>query len=86
MLVTKHVLAASSTYSTPYYLVRGAASGPVMVVTSGVHGNETASMAAAQKLADDCAAGRLSIQRGLLIIIPRVNQKAYDKKSEAIPI
>ena len=47
MLVTKHVLAASSTHSTPY-MVRGAASGPVMVVTSGVHGNETASMAAAQ--------------------------------------
>ncbi|PAD28652.1 succinylglutamate desuccinylase/aspartoacylase family protein [Paenibacillus sp. 7523-1] len=85
MLVTKHVLAASSTYSTPYYLVRGAASGPVMVVTSGVHGNETASMAAAQKLADDCAAGRLSIQRGLLIIIPRVNQKAYDKKIRGNP-
>ncbi|NUU75448.1 succinylglutamate desuccinylase/aspartoacylase family protein [Paenibacillus xylanilyticus] len=85
MLVTKHVLAASSTHATPYYLIRGAHPGPVMIITSGVHGNETASMAAAQKLADDCMAGRQTIQRGLLIIIPRVNQKAYEKRIRGNP-
>lgn len=64
MLVTKHVLAASSVHATPYFIVRGIMPGPVMFITSGVHGNETASMAAAQKLADDCATGRHAIQRG----------------------
>ncbi|PQP84772.1 deacylase [Paenibacillus sp. PCH8] len=85
MLVTKHVLAASSAHATPYYIVRGMMPGPVMFITSGVHGNETASMAAAQKLADDCATGRRFIQRGLLIIVPRVNQKAYGKKVRGKP-
>lgn len=85
MLVTKHVLAASSAHATPYYIVRGMMPGPVMFITSGVHGNETASMAAAQKLADDCATGRRVIQRGLLIIVPRVNQKAYAKKIRGKP-
>lgn len=80
MLVTRHILAASSAYAAPYYIVRGMNPGPVMMITSGVHGNETASMAAAQKLADDCIAGRYVIHRGTLIIVPRVNQQAYAKK------
>lgn len=48
MLVTKHVLLASTVHATPYFIVRGMMPGPVMFITSGVHGNETASMAAAQ--------------------------------------
>lgn len=85
MLVTRHVLAAPSPYATPYYIVRGTNPGPVMMITSGVHGNETASMAAAQKLADDCASGRRVIHRGTLIIVPRVNQQAYAKKIRGKP-
>ncbi|WP_419890078.1 succinylglutamate desuccinylase/aspartoacylase family protein [Paenibacillus xylanexedens] len=85
MLVTKHVLAASSAHATPYYIVRGMRPGTVMFITSGVHGNETASMAAAQKLADDCATSRHVIQRGMLIIVPRVNQQAYAKKIRGKP-
>lgn len=85
MLVTKHTLAASSAHATPYYLVRGTKPGPVIMITSGVHGNETASMAAAQKLANDCMAGRRHVARGLLIIIPRVNQKAYRNNSRGKP-
>ena len=65
---------------------RGTNPGPVMMITSGVHGNETASMAAAQKLADDCVAGRRVLHRGTLIIVPRVNQQAYAKKLEVNPI
>ncbi|WP_440112827.1 succinylglutamate desuccinylase/aspartoacylase family protein [Paenibacillus sp. QZ-Y1] len=85
MLVTKHNLAASSAHATPYYMVRGMMPGPVVFVTSGVHGNETASIAAAKKLADDCATGRRNMTRGLLIIIPLVNQKAYRSKSRGKP-
>ncbi|MBU5354448.1 succinylglutamate desuccinylase/aspartoacylase family protein [Paenibacillus barcinonensis] len=85
MLVSRHVLAASSVYAAPYYIVRGINPGPVMMITSGVHGNETASMAAAQKLADDCASGRYVIHRGTLIIVPRVNQQAYAKKIRGKP-
>ncbi|WP_145410578.1 succinylglutamate desuccinylase/aspartoacylase family protein [Paenibacillus xylanexedens] len=85
MLVNKHILASSSVHATPYYVVRGVNPGPVMLITSGVHGNETASMAAAQQLVDDCIAGRRIIQRGLLIIIPRVHQQAYRKKIRGKP-
>ncbi|CAI6084344.1 hypothetical protein PAECIP112173_04256 [Paenibacillus sp. JJ-100] len=85
MLVTRHVLAASSAYATPYYIVRTMNPGPVIMITSGIHGNETASMAAAQKLADDCATGRRVIHRGTLIIVPRVNQQAYAKKIRGKP-
>ncbi|MEC0125853.1 succinylglutamate desuccinylase/aspartoacylase domain-containing protein [Paenibacillus pabuli] len=85
MLVTKHTLAASSPHATPYYIVRGMMPGPVMFITSGVHGNETASMAAAQKLANDCMAGRRHVVRGLLIIVPRVNQKAYRNNRRGKP-
>lgn len=85
MLVSRQVLAASSAYASPYYIVRGMNPGPVMMITSGVHGNETASMAAAQKLADHCASGRYVIHRGTLIIVPRVNQQAYAKKIRGKP-
>lgn len=85
MLVTKHTLAASSPHATPYYMVRGTHPGPVIFITSGVHGNETASIAAAQKLANDCMAGRRHVVRGLLIIVPRVNQKAYRNNRRGKP-
>ena len=39
MLVTKHVLLASTVHATPYFIVRGMMPGPVMFITSGVHGN-----------------------------------------------
>lgn len=85
MLVTKHRLAASTPYATPYYMIRAARPGPVMMITAGIHGNETASMTAAQKLVNDCDSESGYIRRGLLIVVPRVNQQAYSRKIRGKP-
>lgn len=85
MIVEKYTLASSTSYATPYYIVRGEYSGPVVMVVSGIHGNETGSIRAAQTLVNLFMQGRLFIHRGTLVIVPLVNQKAYRKRRRGRP-
>lgn len=85
MIVENHTLASSTSYATPYYVIRGDYPGPVVMVVSGIHGNEIGSIRAAQRIVDRFMQGRLYIYRGTVIVIPLMNQKAYRKRIRGIP-
>lgn len=66
-------------YATPYYVVHGAEPGPLVVITGGVHGDETAGAAAAE------AIRVWPITRGTLVVIPRANVPALAAHKRNIP-
>lgn len=55
------------------------------MVVSGIHGNETGSIRAAQTLVNLFMLKRLYIHRGTVVIVPLVNQKAYRKRRRGSP-
>lgn len=79
MSVEKHMLAPGTPYATSYYVVTGSSPGPVFMMISGVHGNEPASIRAAQGIARRFMDGEGSLRRGKLIIVPLANQPARRK-------
>ncbi|AIQ52960.1 succinylglutamate desuccinylase/aspartoacylase family protein [Paenibacillus sp. FSL R7-0331] len=85
MSATKHILAPNTPYATPYYVINGHRPGPVFMVVSGIHGNEPASIRAAQALAGKFRRRELVLAGGRLIIVPLVNQRAYRQKSRGVP-
>ena len=85
MIIESHTLASSTSYATPYYVIRGELLGPVFMVVSGIHGNETASIRAAKNIVNHLRQGELYIYRGTLIIVPLMNQKAYRKRIRGVP-
>ncbi|WP_438496976.1 succinylglutamate desuccinylase/aspartoacylase family protein [Paenibacillus sp. IHBB 3054] len=85
MFVEKSMLAPGTSYATPYYVVIGPRPGPVFMVVSGIHGNEPASIRAAQNLAGMFTRRELILLKGRLIIVPLVNKKAYRKKIRGKP-
>jgi predicted deacylase len=85
VFVEKHSLVAGTSFDTPYYVIRGEHPGPVFMVVSGVHGNETASMKAAQRMVDLLRQNSLYLQRGTLVIVPILNKKAHRKRIRGIP-
>ncbi|MEK5254893.1 succinylglutamate desuccinylase/aspartoacylase family protein [Paenibacillus sp. RS8] len=85
MIIESYTLASSTSHATPYYVIRGGLPGPVFMVVSGIHGNETASIRAAQNLVNRLRQGELYIYRGTLIIVPLMNQKAYRKRIRGVP-
>ncbi|MFE4711473.1 succinylglutamate desuccinylase/aspartoacylase family protein [Paenibacillus sp. NPDC056722] len=85
MIVKKHSLAPGSAYNTPYHVIRGSQRGPVFMIVAGIHGNETASMKAAQRIVDQLRHGSRGIQRGTLIIVPILNKQAYRKRIRGMP-
>ncbi|GIP52496.1 succinylglutamate desuccinylase/aspartoacylase family protein [Paenibacillus vini] len=85
MPVQRLTLAASTPYATPYYVIRGESKGPHVMVVSGIHGNERASVAAAQQLANQFLTQHLKIRKGTLIIVPIVNQSAFRKNIRGVP-
>lgn len=78
-------LAPGSGYATTYYDFRADRSGPAAMIISGVHGNETASIAAAQQLVKQLKRGELQLMKGRLVIVPLVNQQAYRRKVRGRP-
>lgn len=78
-------LAAGSHYATRYYDFKAERSGPTVMIISGVHGNETASIAAAQQLVQQLKTGKLRLLKGRLVIVPLVNQQAYSRKVRGRP-
>lgn len=85
MIVENYTLASSTSHATPYYVIRGGLPGPVFMVVSGIHGNETASIRAAKNIVNHLRQGELYIYRGTLIIVPLMNQKAYRKRIRGVP-
>lgn len=57
---------------------KGAADGPVFLVTAAVHGNEKCGTAAIGRLAMEIEAGLVSIVKGTLVCVPVCNPRAYD--------
>ncbi len=51
--------------------------GPHLVVFGAVHGNETCGTAAIRRLVPELEAGRLSLERGTLTLVPVCNPRAY---------
>ncbi|MEK3768303.1 succinylglutamate desuccinylase/aspartoacylase family protein [Paenibacillus sp. FSL R5-0887] len=85
MIVESYTLASSTAYATPYYVIRGELPGPVFMVVSGIHGNETGSIRAAQIIVERFNQRRLYIHRGTIIVVPLMNQKAYRKRIRGVP-
>lgn len=85
MPVQKRILAPKTSFSTPYYVVRGEKKGANMMIVAGIHGNERASVTAAKRLVRMAGSGSIRIRRGTLIIVPIVNQAAYRKNIRGVP-
>ncbi|WP_340009659.1 succinylglutamate desuccinylase/aspartoacylase family protein [Paenibacillus sp. FSL K6-0276] len=85
MIIESHTLASSTSHATPYYVIRGELPGPVFMVVSGIHGNETASIHAAHNIVNRLRQGEQYVHRGTLIIVPLMNQKAYRKRIRGVP-
>lgn len=85
MQVTNSMLAKGTSYRTPFYIFRALHSGPVMMISAGMHGNEVGSIRAAQNLVKRLKTGKQQLRQGTLIIAPIMNQKAYRKRIRGIP-
>jgi predicted deacylase len=58
----------------------GIDSGPKLIVTGAVHGNETCGKVAIGRVLQDIDAGRLKIVRGQVTFVPITNPLAYEKR------
>ncbi|HLU48446.1 MAG TPA: succinylglutamate desuccinylase/aspartoacylase family protein, partial [Planctomycetota bacterium] len=74
-----HVLLPGTRFETPVWVVDGASSGPTVLITGGVHGNEIAGALAAMEMSS------WPIRRGRLVIVPRANVPALDAGTRATP-
>ncbi len=72
-------LAENTPWKTPWYSIDSGQPGPTLVVTGGVHGNEPAGARAAEQIR------HWPIQRGRLIVIPRVNKLGLDANLRWLP-
>lgn len=78
-------LAIGTKFHTSYYIVKGSGDGATVMITAGIHGNETASVSAAKQFVHSLQKGLLQLHKGTLIIVPLVNQQAYKKRIRGIP-
>ncbi|ASR47645.1 deacylase [Paenibacillus kribbensis] len=85
MKVKKLMLGKGNSWATPYYIATGEQEGPHVMVVAGIHGNEIASIRAAEKLVKLLNQQKLQISQGKLIIVPIVNQVAYRKRIRGVP-
>lgn len=81
----KRYMLGNGSWATPYYIVTGGQKGPCVMVVAGIHGNEIASIRAAEKLVKLLNQQKQRFNHGKLIIVPIVNQKAYRKRIRGIP-
>lgn len=64
------IIAMGESYQTEYFILSGKSTNPVVMVDGGIHGDEIAGILTADSLKN------LTISKGSLIIIPRMNIKA----------
>lgn len=85
MKITQGILAPETSYRTPYTIFHSTQAGPVMMIAAGIHGNETASIRAAQNLIAKLKTGKWGLRQGTLIVAPIMNKKAYSKRIRGVP-
>lgn len=73
------VLGLGKTWETPIYVNDSGRSGPTVIVTGGVHGNEPAGASAAEQIR------HWPIRSGKLIVIPRLNVTALASNTRYTP-
>ncbi len=73
------VLGKGTEWATPWYEVKAVESGPTVMITGGVHGNEPAGAMAAQQIRF------WPIKRGRLIVIPQVNRLGLKANTRWFP-
>ena len=73
------VLGEKTAWATPWYVVEGKESGPVVFLAGGVHGNEPAGSRAAEQIR------HWPIGRGRLIVVPKVNTLGLAAKTRWFP-
>ena len=71
-------LAQGTPAATPCFVTHGRASGPVVVLVGGIHGNEPAGAAAAEQIR------HWPLRRGTLVIVPRANALALEANTRTL--
>lgn len=77
--VRAETLGQGKPWQTSYYINDSGVDGPTVLITGGIHGNEPAGARAAEQIR------HWPIERGRLIVIPRVNRLALDASRRFIP-
>lgn len=79
--VSQYLFGLNDEYETPYYVLHGKKTTPVMLVHGGMHGDEMASYLACDEIIKN-----ITIYEGTLVIIPRLNKKACDLNTRYINV
>ena len=66
-------------WKTPWYRLQGSGPGPVVIVEAGIHGDEVAGVYALDNLLP-----RLVVERGVVILLPRMNILAVNAGTRSI--
>lgn len=73
------LLGEGQPWATPYYVVDSDVEGPTVVITGGIHGNEPSGARSGEQIR------HWPIQRGRLVVVPRVNTAALNLNQRRIP-
>ena len=73
------LIAAGTTWQTPYTVIDSGLAGPTVLVTGGIHGNEPAGAEAAEQIR------HWSVSRGKLIVVPRCNAPGLAASNRTLP-
>ncbi len=84
-ITKKRWLAPGTPHQTPYYLFESSVRGQTVIIIAGIHGNERASVAAAQRLLRRLQSRKERIRKGTLILVPLVHQHAYKRNKRGKP-
>lgn len=74
-----YLVAEGSVWETPCHVIESSRPGPVVMIVGGVHGNEPAGWRAAEQIR--C----WRIEKGKLIVLPRANVPALNRKTRLMP-
>ncbi len=80
-IIKTGVMGLNDVYETPYYILVGKKTTPVMLVHGGMHGDEIASFMACDEIIKN-----INLLEGTLLIIPRLNKQADDLVTRFINI
>ncbi|RPI14243.1 MAG: hypothetical protein EHM58_16900 [Ignavibacteriae bacterium] len=79
--VSQSLFGLNDDYETPYYILHGRKTTPVILVQGGMHGDEIASYMACDEILKN-----IKITEGTLVIIPRLNKRACDLNTRYINV
>lgn len=72
-------LGQGKAWETPYYIIDSGLDGPTVAITGGIHGNEPSGARTAEQIR------HWLIERGKLIVVPRVNTAALKLNQRRLP-